>query len=57
MAKTPCSQCKGAQVRSLLKELDPACHNEYLVQLKKYFFQKDWPLLFQTRVELKIGDS
>ena len=22
-----------------------------------FFFQKDWPLLLQTRVELKIGDS
>jgi len=27
VAKTPSSQCKGAGVPSLVRELDPACHN------------------------------
>ena len=27
VAKTPCSQCRGAWVSSLLRELDPACRN------------------------------
>ena len=27
VTKTPCSKCKGAQVQSLVRELDPACSN------------------------------
>ena len=28
VAKTPCSQWQGAQVRSLVRELDPTCHSQ-----------------------------
>ena len=27
VAKTPCYHCRGAQVQSLVRELDPTCHN------------------------------
>ena len=27
VAKTPCSQCRGARVQSPVRELDPTCHN------------------------------
>ena len=27
VAENPCSQCSGAQVQSLVKELDPICCN------------------------------
>ena len=27
VVKTPHSQCRGARVRSLVRELDPACRN------------------------------
>ena len=27
LAKTPCSRCRGPQVPSLVRELDPACHS------------------------------
>ena len=26
-AKTPCSQCRGASVQSLVRKLDPSCRN------------------------------
>ena len=37
VAKTPRSQMQGAQVQSLVRELDPSCCNEDPEQPNKYF--------------------
>ena len=47
MAKTPCSQCRGSGVQSLVRELDSSCHNKDLAEPNKYIFFliEDNPLL------------
>ena len=35
VAKTPCFQCRGPEILSLVKELDPTCHRKaWLSQIK-----------------------
>ena len=37
VAKTLCFQCRGPEIWSLVRELDPTCHKEGLAQLNKIF--------------------